>query len=50
MRTSTVFGAKKFGFFEFKVCPHGQGGWASADKGGGVNLSRFCAEVFYGWP
>jgi len=26
MRTSTLFGAKNFGFFEIMVCPHGQGG------------------------
>jgi len=25
MRTSTLFGTKNFGFFEFLVCPHGQG-------------------------
>jgi len=32
MRTSILFGAKNFEFFlKFTVCPHGQGGWASAD-------------------
>jgi len=33
------------------VCPHGQGGLSQCghfeDKGG-VNFSRFCADVFYG--
>jgi len=40
-------------FSKFMVCPHGQG-WLSqcghfSDKGG-VNFSRFCADVFYGRP
>jgi len=45
MRTSAIFGAKSFGFFEIYVCPHGQG-----EEGGGLNFSRFCADVFYGQP
>jgi len=36
------------------VCPHGQGGLSQcghfADKGGGINFLRFCADVFYGRP
>jgi len=31
-----IFDAKNLGFFEINgVCPHGQGGWARADRGGG---------------
>jgi len=45
-------------FSKFMVCPHGQGegeGGLSqcvhfSDKEGGVNFSRFCADVFYGRP
>jgi len=29
---------------------HSQGGLSNADKSGGVNFSRFCADVFYGRP
>jgi len=36
---------------KFMVCPHGQRGLSQygyfSDKGGGVNFSRFCADVFY---
>jgi len=41
---------KKFGFFKFMVCPHGQASRGLsqcghfADKGEGVNFSRFCAD------
>jgi len=49
MRTSALFSAKKSGFFEIMVCPHGQGRLSQcgyfADKGRG-----FCADVFYGRP
>jgi len=53
MRTSTLFDAKNFGFFEiFGVSAWTRGrGCASADilwiRG---NFSRFCADVLYGWP
>jgi len=30
MRTSALFDAETCEFFEIHVCPHGQGGWASA--------------------
>jgi len=53
IRTSALFGAKNFGYFEFMVFPHGQGGegvWGTADKGEGVIFSQFCADVFYRRP
>jgi len=55
MRTSALFGAKNFGFFEIYDVPAqtrrvepvrtfcGQGGEE-------VNFSRFCADVFHGRP
>jgi len=63
MRTSALFGAKNFGFFEIMVCPHGQAGEGVepvrtffgqdghfSDKKEGVNFLRFCADVFYARP
>jgi len=56
MQTSALFGAKSFKFFEIygvsaqpreravKQCRH------FADKGKGVNFSRFFADVVYGRP
>jgi len=49
---------KNFGFFEFMVCPHGQGRRGVEPvrtffgQGGrkGVVFSRFCADVVYGRP
>jgi len=40
MRTSALFGAKSFGFYEIY-------GVSARTKGKGVNFSRFCADVFY---
>jgi len=40
MRTSKLFGTKNFEFLKFMVCPPDKEGWASADKGRGVNFSR----------
>jgi len=35
-------------FSKFMVYTHGQGGWASANKGGGgLIFFRFCTDVFY---
>jgi len=46
-----TFGAKTPEFPEFMVCPHGQGGVQPVrTRGEGVNFSRFCANVLYGWP
>jgi len=58
MRTSVLFGAYSFEFFEiYDVSARtrgGEGSWASADifrtRERGVNFSRFCADVFYGRP
>jgi len=50
---TSVFGKKNFGFI---VSLHGHGGRGLsqsghfANKEGGVNFSRFCADVFYGRP
>jgi len=57
MRTSKLFGEKISDFSKFIVRSHGQRGMGEpvrifchfADKEGGVNFSRFCADVFYGW-
>jgi len=43
MRTSALFGAKNFGFFEIY-------GVSTRTREEGVNFSRFCADVFYGRP
>jgi len=43
MRTSALFGAKKFGLFEiYRV--------SARTRGEGVNFARFYADVFYGRP
>jgi len=50
VRMSALFGAKTSDFSKFMVCPNGQGGRRLSqykhfvDKGG-VNFSRFCADV-----
>jgi len=47
MQTSTLFGAKNFGFLKFMVCPHGQGGRGLSqcghfsNKGEGSSCSDF---------
>jgi len=53
MRTSAFFG-EKLRIFQFMMRPHGQGEGSNQYghlpyKGEGVNFSRFCADVFYGW-
>jgi len=40
MRTSALFGAKNFGFFEI---------YGVSVQTSGVNISRICADVFYEW-
>jgi len=57
MRTSALYGAKNFGFFEnydTSARTKERRGCASADifrtRGEGVNFSRFCADVFNGRP
>jgi len=56
MRTSVVFGAKNSDFSKYMVCLHGQEGGEVEPvrtfygQGGGVNFSRFCADVYYGRP
>jgi len=59
MRTSALFGAKNktLYFSKFMVYLHEQGGGGrglsqcgSHFADGGVNFSRFCADVFYGRP
>jgi len=56
MRTSALFGAKYYGFIEVYgvfAQTRGVGGWTSADilrTRGGINISRFCADIFYGRP
>jgi len=62
MRTSTLFSKKTSDFSKFIVSPYGQGGWRlhyfvqkTLDftdilrTRGGVNFSRFCTDVLYGW-
>jgi len=54
IRTSALFDAKNFRFFEFMVCPHRQGRKGVepvrtfCEQGRRVNFSRFCADVLYG--
>jgi len=54
MRTSALFGAKNFEFFEiYGVSARIRGERVSQSgdffgQGGGVHFSRFCADVFYG--
>jgi len=60
MRTTALFGAKTSDFSKLTVCPYGIGeeGGEEEDeplkticgKGGGVNFSRFYADVLYGRP
>jgi len=55
MRTSALFGAKKLVFFRNLWCVRTDKGRSSqcghyAGQRGGVNFSRLCADVFYGWP
>jgi len=55
MRTSTLFGAKNFRFFEIcGVSARTRGDLSKcghfADKGGGVNFSRFCGDSFMDDP
>jgi len=57
MLTFALFGAKNFGFFEIYIVSartRGEGDLSQcghfAKKGGGVNFSRFCADVLYGRP
>jgi len=50
MWTSAHFDVKIVVFFEICSVSARTWGWASADKGEGVNLSRFCADVLYGRP
>jgi len=49
---SALFGAKHFGFFKIYGVSartrEGGGSSSSANKGGEVNFSRFCHNVFYG--
>jgi len=56
MRKSALFCAKTACFSKFMVCPHGKGVGRvelvrtfCIQEGEGVNFSRFCADVFYGW-
>jgi len=39
---------KNIGFFEIMVCPYGQGEFEPL-RTKGINFSRFCADVLYGW-
>jgi len=55
MRTSALFGAINLGFFEiYDVSAQTRGEGVKPVRsffgqgGGGVNFSRFCADVFYG--
>jgi len=57
MRTYALFGAKNVGFFAiYGVSARTiRGGGVEpvrtfSDKGGGVNFSRFCVDVFYERP
>jgi len=56
MRTSAIFGAKNVGFFEIygvSARKREKKSKISADilwTRGGVNFSRFCADVLYGRP
>jgi len=54
MRKSALYGVKNFGYFkiygvstrtrEFEPV------WTFCRQEGGVNFSKFIADVFYGWP
>jgi len=54
MKPSALFCAKFFGFFEIYGCPHGQGGWASADilrtRGEGFDFFEFWRTSFIHGP
>jgi len=55
MRTSAHFGAKNLEFFEMYGVSALTRGWRVKPVQiffgqGGVNFSRFCADVFYGRP
>jgi len=57
MRTFAFFGAKYYGFFEiYNVSARTRGGGRVEPvrtffgQRGGINFSRFCANVFYGRP
>jgi len=56
MRTSALFDAKNTGFFEIygvsaRIRSEGvESVRIICGQGGGVNFSRFCADVLYGLP
>jgi len=57
MRTSALFDAKHSVFFEIYGVSARTGGKGvepvrtfCGQGGRGINFSRFCANVFYGWP
>jgi len=50
MRTSLLFGAKNFGFFEIYGVSARTRGFSQGGQGWGQFFLWFCVDVFHGWP